>query len=65
MLDLLAGGPAGAEANGARGCPILEEAGERGWLSTSACFYAQALYALGRLDEAEEWAREGLRHDRQ
>jgi class 3 adenylate cyclase/tetratricopeptide (TPR) repeat protein len=59
MLELLAGDPAAAAANGARGCSILEEAGERGWLSTSACYYAQALYELGRLDEAEEWARKG------
>ena len=59
-LELLAGDPAAAAAAAERGCRILEEAGERSWLSTSACWYAEALYALGRLDEAEEWARRGL-----
>ncbi|HET7353812.1 MAG TPA: tetratricopeptide repeat protein, partial [Gaiellaceae bacterium] len=38
---------------------ILEKAGERAWLSTGACRYAEALYELGRLDEAEEWALKG------
>jgi tetratricopeptide (TPR) repeat protein len=59
MLELLAGDPAAAAAIGLRGCRILEEAGERSWLSTGACYYAQALYELGRLDEAEEWAQKG------
>jgi tetratricopeptide (TPR) repeat protein len=59
MLELLAGDPVAAAAQGERGCRILEEAGERAWLSTGACCYAQALYQLGRLDEAEEWARKG------
>jgi class 3 adenylate cyclase/tetratricopeptide (TPR) repeat protein len=58
-LELLAGDPAAAAVLGERGCRILEEAGERAWLSTGACRYAQALYELGRLDEAEEWARKG------
>src|SRR5262249_54131939 len=58
-LELLAGDPAAAAAQGERGCRILEEAGERAWLSTGACCYADALYALGRLAEAEEWARKG------
>jgi tetratricopeptide (TPR) repeat protein len=60
LLELLAGDPAAAAQNAARGCGILEEAGERGWLSTSACYYAQALYELDRLDEAKEWAQKGL-----
>jgi class 3 adenylate cyclase/tetratricopeptide (TPR) repeat protein len=59
-LELIAGDPAAAAAFAERGCRILEEAGERAWLSTGACFYAQALYELGRLDEAESWARKGL-----
>jgi len=59
-VELLAGDPAAAAALGERGCRILEDAGERAWLSTGACNYAQALYELGRLDEAEEWARKGL-----
>jgi class 3 adenylate cyclase/tetratricopeptide (TPR) repeat protein len=59
VVELLAGDPAAAAAAAERGCRILEEAGERAWLSTGACWYAEALYALGRLDEAEEWARKG------
>jgi class 3 adenylate cyclase/tetratricopeptide (TPR) repeat protein len=59
-VELLAGDPAAAAVLAERGCRILEEAGERGWLSTGACYYAEALYQLGRLDEAEEWARKGL-----
>jgi class 3 adenylate cyclase/tetratricopeptide (TPR) repeat protein len=58
-IELLAGDPAAAAALGERGCQILEDAGERAWLSTGACYYAQALYELGRLDEAESWARKG------
>jgi class 3 adenylate cyclase/tetratricopeptide (TPR) repeat protein len=60
MLELLAGDPAAAAALAERGCRILEEAGERAWLSTGACYYAQALYELGRIDEADDWARKGL-----
>ena len=59
-LELLAGDPAAAAEAAERGCRILEEAGERSWLSTGACWYAEALYELGRLDEAGEWARRGL-----
>jgi class 3 adenylate cyclase/tetratricopeptide (TPR) repeat protein len=59
QLELWAGDPAAAVALGERGCRILEDAGERAWLSTSSCYLADALYALGRLDEAEEWAQKG------
>jgi tetratricopeptide (TPR) repeat protein len=59
-LELLAGDPAAAAAFAERGCRILEDAGERAWLSTGACWYALALYELGRFDEAEDWARKGL-----
>ena len=58
-LELLAGDPAAAAAHGERGCRMLEEAGERSLLSTGACSYALALYELGRLDEAAEWAQKG------
>jgi len=37
------------------GCARLEELGERGWLSTLAGQAGQALYALGRIDEAWHW----------
>ncbi|HJQ74724.1 MAG TPA: AAA family ATPase [Gaiellaceae bacterium] len=59
VLELLAGDPAAAAQAAERGCRILEEAGERSWLSTGACWYAEALYQLGRPGEAEEWARKG------
>ena len=59
-LELLAGDPAAAAAFAERGCRILEDAGERAWLSTGSCWYALALYELGRFDEAEDWARKGL-----
>ena len=55
-IELLAGDAAAAAALAERGCRILEEAGERSWLSTGACRYASALYELGRLDDAETWA---------
>ena len=59
-LELLAGDPAAAAAFAERGCRILEDAGERAWLSTGSCWYALVLYELGRFDEAEDWARKGL-----
>jgi tetratricopeptide (TPR) repeat protein len=59
VLELLAGDPAAGAELAERGCRILEEAGERAWLSTGACWYAEALCALGKLDDAEEWAQKG------
>jgi class 3 adenylate cyclase/tetratricopeptide (TPR) repeat protein len=58
-LELLAGDPTAAVALGEEGCAILEQVGELGLLSTSAGFLGQALYALGRFDEAEAWADRG------
>lgn len=59
MLELLAGNPATAAARAKEGCRLLEEAGERSYLSTGACYLAQALYALDRLDDAQAWAQKG------
>jgi tetratricopeptide (TPR) repeat protein len=56
-LEMLAGNPAAAVELGIEGCRLLEELGERGWLSTASAELAQALYAIDRLDEAETWAR--------
>jgi ATP/maltotriose-dependent transcriptional regulator MalT len=42
------------------GCEQLEELGERAWLSTQECQLGEALYALGRYDEAEQRALLGL-----
>jgi class 3 adenylate cyclase/tetratricopeptide (TPR) repeat protein len=37
------------------GCLRLQALGERGWLSTCACYAAEALFELGQDDEAERW----------
>jgi tetratricopeptide (TPR) repeat protein len=55
-VELLAGDPAAAVELGAEGCRLLEELGEKSFLSTAAGQLAQALYALDRLDEADDWA---------
>jgi len=52
-LELLAGDAAAAEREAAEACDGLEAAGENGFLSTMAAMLADALYAQGRLDEAE------------
>ena len=49
-----------AEQIARRGCELLQEIGERAWLSTQACQLAESLYALGRDDEAIEWVELGL-----
>jgi tetratricopeptide (TPR) repeat protein len=58
-LELLAGDPTAAARYAEEGCKMLEEIGERGFLSTSCCHLGQALYALERLNEAEAWAQKG------
>jgi len=55
-VELLAGDPAAAAEFGADGCRLLEELGERSFLSTAAGKLAQALYALDRMEEADAWA---------
>jgi class 3 adenylate cyclase/tetratricopeptide (TPR) repeat protein len=55
-LELLAGDPAAAAMLGEEGCGLLEQAGERSFLSTATGYLAQALYALGDLDAAESRA---------
>jgi tetratricopeptide (TPR) repeat protein len=52
-LELLAGDPVASEREAAAACDGLEAAGENGFLSTMAAMLADALYAQGRLDEAE------------
>ena len=56
-IELLAGDPAKAVELGEEGCAQLEQLGATSFLSTAGGMLAQALYALGRLDEAESWAR--------
>jgi len=57
MVEMLAGDFAAAERESRWGCEMLEQMGEKNWLSTRAGELAQALCALGRFDEAEEWSR--------
>jgi class 3 adenylate cyclase len=51
-VELLAGDPAAAAEFATEGCLLLERAGDKSWLSTSVGMLAQALYELGRFDEA-------------
>ena len=55
-LELLAGDPAAAIELGEEGCRLLDELGEKAFLSTGAGNLAHALYDLGRLEEADTWA---------
>ena len=56
IVELLAGDPAAGVKLGQEGCRLLDELGEKGFLSTAAGNLAQALYALDRLEEADAWA---------
>jgi len=57
QTELLAGDPAAAIEVGEEGCALLEELGQTALLSTAVGWLAQALYAAGRLDEADTCAR--------
>jgi class 3 adenylate cyclase/tetratricopeptide (TPR) repeat protein len=59
-LELLAGDPAAAAELGEEGCRLLDEAGERSFLSTALDYLGQALVALGRIESAEECAVRAL-----
>lgn len=56
-VDLLAGDPARAERDLRWGVLTLKEIGELSWLSTVAGILAEALFAQGRDEEAEEFIR--------
>ena len=58
-VELLAANPAAAVELGEEGCRLLDELGEQSMLSTAAGGLAQALYALDRLEEADDWAGRG------
>jgi class 3 adenylate cyclase/tetratricopeptide (TPR) repeat protein len=60
QIETLAGDLDAAERAARQGVEQLEQLGERAWLSTSACQLAEALYSLGRLEEAEHWVFRGL-----
>jgi len=54
IVELLAGDPAAAERSLRSGYEALEEMGERAYLSTTAAYLAQAIFAQGRHEEAEQ-----------
>jgi tetratricopeptide (TPR) repeat protein len=58
--EMLAGDLVAAERLARQGCEQLERLGDRGWLCTQACQLADALCALGRYEEAGQWAERGL-----
>ena len=55
-FELLAGEPAVAAEFGAAGCRLLEELGDKSFLSTAAANLARALFADDRFEEADIWA---------
>jgi tetratricopeptide (TPR) repeat protein len=55
-LELLARDPVAAARLGEEGCRLLQQAGERSFLSTALGYLGQALCALKRFDEAEDCA---------
>jgi predicted ATPase/class 3 adenylate cyclase len=52
IVEMLAGDPAAAEQHLLAGYRALEEMGDTAFLSTTAAYLAQAIFAQGRLDEA-------------
>ncbi|HET9325073.1 MAG TPA: adenylate/guanylate cyclase domain-containing protein [Gaiellaceae bacterium] len=56
MIELLADDPVAAAALGEEGCTLLEQLGERAFLSTASATLAIAFSELDRLQEAEAWA---------
>ncbi len=56
MVELLAGDPEAAVALAAEGCRLLEALDDVGFLSSAAATHAEALYDVGRIDDAAFWA---------
>jgi class 3 adenylate cyclase/tetratricopeptide (TPR) repeat protein len=56
LVELTSGDPAAAERELRAGYQTLEEIGEMAWLPTLVALLAEAMYAQGRLQEAEEFA---------
>jgi tetratricopeptide (TPR) repeat protein len=56
-FELLAGDPTVAAELGAEGSRLLEELGDKSFLSTAAANLARALVTGDRLEEADAWAR--------
>ena len=57
-VDTMAGDPAAAEAKVRQGCETLRAIGERGYLASGLPMLAEAVYAQGRLAEADQLTRE-------
>jgi predicted ATPase/class 3 adenylate cyclase len=57
VMELSAGDPAAAETSLRAGFDALAQMGEKAFLSTTAAFLARAVFAQGRIDEAEELAQ--------
>jgi tetratricopeptide (TPR) repeat protein len=55
-LELLAGDPAAGARLGEEGCRLLEDLGDRGWLSTACAKLGECYRLLGRLDDAQAQA---------
>jgi len=58
IIEQTAGDPAAAERHLREGYEAFRAMGERGYLSTIAAMLAEALYAQGRLDEAQRLTEE-------
>jgi tetratricopeptide (TPR) repeat protein len=56
-VETLAGDVSAAESAARSTCEVLERLGETGFRSLAVGQLAESLYALGRLDEAGEWAQ--------
>jgi tetratricopeptide (TPR) repeat protein len=57
-IEMIAGNPAAAEPELRKGCQALRAGGTRGWLCTNLSVLAEAVYALGRFDEAQRLTEE-------
>jgi predicted ATPase/class 3 adenylate cyclase len=57
IVEMLAGDPAAAERRLLEGYRALEEMGDKAFLSTTAAYLAQALYAQGREDDAGRYTQ--------
>jgi hypothetical protein len=60
QTEMLAGDYAAAARTARQECEQLEQLGEQGYLSTGAVLLADALYALGRYEESDQWALRDL-----
>jgi predicted ATPase len=61
LIEMLAGDNAAAEKSLRSGYEALTEMGEQAFLSTTAALLARAVFAQGRMDEAEELTRQSAR----